>query len=155
MAFQTVRARPMTDTYCSERDSPSLSQQDTDGNSVQAAYARLMELLDDPDLDVRRAAASSLGMWRDPFALDRLLDLPEDEPGDRSSPIAAAVTFIAIDLPASDKERVLGALWRFGLRGIPAARQIQDLTWRLGAGTDRGYPARVTTYGGSDAGQSE
>jgi len=114
-------------------------------------YDRLHELLGDPDADVYRAAASALGQWTDPNALDDILPLLDQEPGDRMSPVAAAMTFIAIDGSDPDKKRVLEALRRFATRGPVPAAQVDELAWRLGEGPSRGYPRGVRLWGGPDA----
>jgi HEAT repeat protein len=96
-----------------------------------AGHDRLHELLADPDADVRRAAASALGEWEDVHALDALLGLLDDEPGDRMSPIAAAANFLALRGSRDDKERSLAGLGRFASRGAVAAAQVEELGWRL------------------------
>lgn len=118
-----------------------------DKSAVAAGHERLHDLLKDADRDVRRAAASALGEWRDRDALDDLLALLEHEPGDAVSPVAAAVTFIALDGSKGDRERTLDALNRFAARGEVAAAQVGELAWRLDG--SRGYPRVVKLWRGS------
>lgn len=96
-----------------------------------AAFGRLVELLADPDLDVRRAAASSLSEWRELSVLDAILDLLAAEAGDAASPFAAAATFLAIKQAPELRQRVRDALDRFASRGRPAREQVAELRWRL------------------------
>ena len=96
-----------------------------------AAFGRLVELLADPDLDVRRAAASSLSEWRELSVLDAILDLLAAEAGDAASPFAAAATFLAIEQAPELRQRVRDALDRFASRGRPAREQVAELRWRL------------------------
>ena len=117
-----------------------------DQSALAAGHERLHDLLKDADMDVRRAAASALGEWRDPDALDELLALLEHEPGDAVSPVAAAGTFIALDGSKGDRERTLDALHRFAARGEVAAGQVSELTWRLDG--SRGYPRVVKLWRG-------
>lgn len=117
---------------------------------LAAGHDRLHALLADHDADVYRAAASALGEWRDADALDEILPLLEREPGDRLSPVAASITFIAIDRPKPDKQRVVEALRRFGSRHSVAAEQVDQLAWRLGGGKSRGYPRVVKLWRGPD-----
>lgn len=117
---------------------------------LAAGHDRLHALLADPDADVYRAAASALGEWRDADALDEILPLLDREPGDRLSPVAASVTFIAIDRPKPDKQRVVEALRRFASRHVVAAEQVDQLAWRLGDGKSRGYPRVVKLWRGPD-----
>jgi hypothetical protein len=114
-----------------------------------AGHDRLHELLADPDADVRRAAASALGELQDLHALDALLGLLDDEPGDRVSPIAAAVTFLALRGSKLDKERALAGLRRFGSRTAVSAAQVDELAWRLD-GSRSGYPFVVRVWRGPD-----
>jgi hypothetical protein len=102
--------------------------------------------LDDSDPDVRRAAASALGEWRDPDALDEVLSLVEREPGDEVSPVAAAATFIALDRSKTDRQRTLDALNQFAARGSVAAEQVGELAWRLDG--SRGYPKVMKLWRG-------
>lgn len=124
------------------------SSRTADPEMLSAGHERLHELLVDPDTDVRRAAASALGEWRDQDALDMLVRLLDEEPGDNATPIAAAVTFIALDAPVADKQGVLDALRRFAARGKAAADQVDELAWRLGDGEPRGYPRVVKLWRG-------
>jgi hypothetical protein len=96
-----------------------------------AAFGRLVELLVDPDLDVRRAAASSLSEWQELSVLDAILGLLAAEAGDAASPFAAAATFLAIEQAPELRQRVRDALDRFASRGRPAREQVADLRWRL------------------------
>jgi hypothetical protein len=96
-----------------------------------AAFGRLVELLADPDLDVRRAAASSLSEWRDLAVLDTILNLLDDETGEVASPFAAAATFLAIGQAPELRERVRDALDRFASRGKLAREQVAQLRWRI------------------------
>lgn len=121
-----------------------------DAADLETGHRRLHELLTDPDADVRRAAASALGEWEDTDVLDELLLLLDHEPGDSATPIAAAVTFIALDLPKADKRRVLESLRRFAARGRAAAIQVDALAWRLGDGKPRGYSRVVKFWRGAD-----
>src|SRR5206468_9613876 len=68
-----------------------------DRSQRAAAFGRLVELLADPDLNVRRAAASALSEWRELSVLDAILDLLDTEAGDAASPFAAAATFLALE----------------------------------------------------------
>lgn len=122
----------------------------SDTASLAAGHNRLHELLADPDADVRRAAASALGEWRDADALDQLLLLLDGEPGNSATPIAAAMTFIALDLPKADRQRVLESLRRFAASGTDAEAQVHELAWRLGDGTPRGYSRVVRLWRGPD-----
>jgi hypothetical protein len=97
----------------------------------QLAYERLHELLADPDPNVRRAAASSLGQWGDASAVGRILELLEGEPGDVASPFAAAATFLAIEQSTELRQSVRAALDRFATRGRAAEEQVAKLRWRL------------------------
>lgn len=97
----------------------------------QAAFERLRELLADPDSDVRRAAASSLGQWGDVSVLRPILELLSAEPGDAASPFAAAATFLAIDQTRELRLVVQDALDRFAARGSAAQEQVSELRWRL------------------------
>ena len=119
--------------------------------AMAAGHDRLHALLADPDSDVYRAAASALGELGDADALDEILPLLENEPGDEMSPVAAAVTFLALDRPTTDKQRALDALRRFGGRGSAAAEQVDQLAWRLGAGKPRGYPRVIRLWRGPGA----
>jgi hypothetical protein len=96
-----------------------------------AAFGRLVELLADPDLDVRRAAASSLSEWAELSVLDAILDLLAAEAGDAGSPFAASATFLAIEQPPELRQRVRDALDRFAGRGPLAQEQVAQLRWRL------------------------
>lgn len=120
-----------------------------DGKALAAGHQRLHELLDDPEADVRRAAASALGEWRDTDALDEVLTLLEREPGDEVSPVAAAATFIALDSGKVDRQRALDALHRFASRGAVAAGQVDELAWRLDG--SRGYPRVMKLWRGKDS----
>ncbi len=105
------------------------------------AHCRLHQLLVDDEADVRCAAASALAEWGDTDAIPVVLELLEAEPGDRPSAMAWAATILTCraihfkEPTAPYPEDVLDALWRFGRRGVPAAEQMRQLTWRLGAGT--------------------
>jgi hypothetical protein len=119
-----------------------------DEGAVAAGHARLHELLRDADRDVRRAAASALGEWRDADALDEVLALLEQEPADQISPVAAAATFIALDGSDDDRRRTLDALRLFASRGDVGAAQVAELQPRLeGSG---GYPRVVRLARGPD-----
>lgn len=96
---------------------------------IREGHARLHELLEDPDLDVRRAAGSALGEWRDLDALDAVLGLLETET--EPTPFAVAAVFIALDAPKADKDRVLAALERFAEKSPQADAQAAQLGWRL------------------------
>jgi hypothetical protein len=98
---------------------------------IAAARTRLRELLDDPDTDVRRAAASSLGLVSDQDSLDRIIELLDLDPGDEPSPYAAAATFIALDMSPDLRKRVRDRLHEFAGRSPVAARQVKELDWRL------------------------
>jgi hypothetical protein len=104
-----------------------------------AALERLIELLADPDLDVRRAAASTLSEWRELSVVDPILKLLDAEAGDTSSPFAAAATFLAIGGAPELRRQVRDALDRFASRGRPAHEQVAELRWRL-AGRPPRYP---------------
>jgi HEAT repeat protein len=106
----------------------------------EAGFARLLELLDDPDPDVRRAAASGLGQWRAIEALGPILALLETETGDRSSPFAAAATFIAFDRSDEQRREVVRALEVFASRGDAAAAQVKELAWRIDGSPKARYP---------------
>lgn len=97
----------------------------------RAAVRRLRELLNDPEADVRKAAASSLSEWSDMFSLGRILDLLEAEPGDAYSPFAATATFLAIEKDRQLRGTVVSALDRFASRGHVASEQVERLRWRL------------------------
>jgi hypothetical protein len=115
----------------------------TRGNDPEAdeGYARLRELLRDPDANVRRAAASSLGLLGAVDALDEILELLEREA--EPTPVAAAATFIAIRAPQRVQERVVAALDRFASMGDANAAQVDELRWRIGGGRRRGYAGRI------------
>lgn len=123
----------------------SLGPGDGDSRQQAEALGRVRSMLDDVDNDVRRAAASSLSNWDDVAALPRLLGLLETEPADASTPVAAAATFLAIDQPSAVRAEVRDALDRFGRRGSAAARQVEQLRWRLEA-HPRGYPRHIKAY---------
>jgi HEAT repeat protein len=114
--------------------------------ALSAGHERLHDLLNDADIDVRRAAASALGEWGDADALDEILTLLDQEPGEEVSPIAAAATFIALDGNKRDRGRTLDALKRFASRGDVAAGQVDELEWRLDR--SRGYPRVVKLWRG-------
>ena len=95
---------------------------------------RLHELLDDPDADVRRAAATSLGDIRDVDSLDRIIELLGLEQGEVPSPFAAAATFIAYELAPDRQHEVLDRLHEFAGKGATAALQVTELAWVLGEG---------------------
>jgi hypothetical protein len=117
-----------------------------DRKALAAGHERLHDLLNDPAADVRRAAASALGEWRDTDALNEVLMLLEREPGDEVSPIAAAATFIALDSGQVDRQRTLDALRQFATRGSVAAGQVDELAWRLDG--SRGYPRVMKLWRG-------
>lgn len=96
-----------------------------------AAFGRLVELLGDSDLDVRRAAASSLSEWGELSVLDPILELLDQEVGDTASPFAAAATFLAIGQQPEIRQRVRDALDRFAARGRVAGEQVTKLSSRL------------------------
>jgi len=98
---------------------------------IAAAHARLRELLGDPDPDVRRAAASSLGLERDTDSLDRIIELLDLEAGDEPSPYAAAATFIALYESPDLRHRVRDRLHEFAHKSPVAARQVKELERRL------------------------
>lgn len=102
-----------------------------DRSESTAAFGRLVELLADPNLDVRRAAASSLSEWGELSVLGTILDLLASEAGDTASPFAAAATFLAIEQAPELRKRVREALDQFASRGRPAREQVAELRWRL------------------------
>jgi hypothetical protein len=107
---------------------PGLAKRHVD---QRRAYERLRELLADPDPDVKRAAASSLGQWGDVSAVKPILELLEGEHGDTASPFAAAATFLAIEHSRELRQDVRAALDRFATRGRAAEEQVAKLRWRL------------------------
>jgi hypothetical protein len=113
-----------------------------DGRESALAFGRLVELLGDPDPDVRRAAASSLSEWRELSVLDTILNLLTSESGESPSPFAAAATFLATEQAPELRQRVRDALDQFASRGQPAREQVAELRWRLDD-RPRRYP-RVT-----------
>jgi HEAT repeats len=117
-----------------------------DQGALSAGHERLHDLLSDTDTDVRRAAASALGEWRDADALDEILSLLDQETGEQVSPIAAAATYLALDGNKGDRERTLDALKRFASRGEVAAGQVDELEWRLDG--SRGYPRVMKLWRG-------
>lgn len=110
-----------------------------------AAFGSLVELLADLDLDVRRAAASTLMEWGDLSVLDPILDLLDAEAGDAASPFAASATFLAIEQAPELRQRVRDALDRFASRGGPARDQAAILRWRLDDHPAR-YPRVVQSW---------
>ena len=105
-----------------------------DEGALLAARLRLRELLDDPDADVRSAAASALGEIADRESLDEFLRLLDFEDGNESSAFAAAATFVSFDAPDDVRQRVLQRLHSFAAKGPSAAAQVAELAWRLGEG---------------------
>lgn len=111
----------------------------------QAAYARLGELLADPDPDVRRAAASSLGQWGEVAAVGPILEQLDAEPGDAASPFAAAATFLAIEQSPELRRAVQDALDRYAARGSAAQEQVTELRWQLDD-HPRSYPRIMQVF---------
>lgn len=109
------------------------------------SFDRLVELLADPDLDVRRAAASSLHEWNDLSVLDAILDQLDAEAGDVVSPFAAAATLLAIGQAPELRRRVRDALDSFAARGRPAQEQVRVLHWRLDDRPPR-YPRVIEVW---------
>jgi hypothetical protein len=99
----------------------------------EQAFDRLTQLLSDSDLNVRRAAASTLAMWRNPAVLDAVVELLDGEPGDAPSPFAATATFVAIFKRPEVRQLAREALDRFASRGPAASEQVALLRWRLEA----------------------
>lgn len=110
-----------------------------------ASFDRLVELLADQDLDVRRAAASSLHEWNDLSVLDAILDQLDVEAGDVPSPFAAAATFLAIGQAPEVRRKVRAALDSFASRDRAAREQAEVLRWRLDDRPPR-YPRVIEVW---------
>jgi hypothetical protein len=102
-----------------------------DPNDSERAFERLTQLLADPDPNVRRAAGSTLALWRDPSVLGALVELLDTERGDAPSPFAASATFVAIFQRPEVRQVARDALDRFASRGHAASDQVALLRWRL------------------------
>lgn len=98
------------------------------GASLRDVTARLLELLGDSDVAVRRAAASSLGWRRKRAAFRPMLSLLGDEPGDVLSPVAVALVRMCVVLRPAEMWELRSALDAFAARGTVAARQVAEIT---------------------------
>lgn len=121
---QSGQAEPIARARAALGLSPTYSAA---GVPPEVARARLLQMLKDEEVVVRRAAAEALGLWRQPHTLDDVLAVLADEPGDEKSPVAFGTAVLASVLEEPERGRAEEELRRFGSRGGIAEDQVRRL----------------------------
>lgn len=147
LRFGTDSERPRSvETYLDRSSSPDPSERAAAALKLSAALRGddvpdetydlgcrcLQELLQDPDADVRAAAASSAAEIEHMPALPRILELLDEEDGATTSAYAAAATFLVLFRPREVRSEVRRHLRQFAAKGPAARAQVQLLEWRIG-----------------------